>query len=62
MPGAFFGEGLKSSFQYNVECIGNEREILNCASSLSNCTHAQDAGVRCSQGYYSLTNTLKVYS
>ena len=37
----------------NVMCTGNEKVLKNCTASFSgnnSCTHAQDAGVRCSAG------------
>ena len=52
LHGASFGEGAGRIWLDNVECTGNETELSNCIASSSdvNCTHAQDAGVRCSPG------------
>ena len=55
-----FGEGTGRIWLDNVQCTGNERQLRNCVASsneINSCTHAQDAGVRCSQGictYYQL--------
>ena len=52
LRGASFGEGTGRIWLDNVECTGNETELSSCIaiSSDVNCTHAQDAGVRCSPG------------
>ena len=50
---ASFGEGRGRISLSNVQCSGNETELLNCTISsggVNPCTHAQDAGVRCSSG------------
>ncbi len=50
---ASFGEGTGRIWLANVQCTGNERELINCTASSSgvnSCTHAQDAGVRCPPG------------
>lgn len=50
--GASFGEGTGRIWLDNVECTGNETKLAYCTASSSgiNCTHAQDAGVRCIPG------------
>ena len=48
---ATFGAGTGRIWLANVLCTGNERELVNCNSSVVNsCTHSQDAGVRCPPG------------
>ena len=46
---AEFGEGSGIIQIRNVECDGTETDIRDCPfnTDTSNCTHAQDAGVRC---------------
>jgi len=51
-PRAQFGEGTGPIFVENVQCIGNETCLLDCAPNaieirVPNCTHSEDAGVRC---------------
>ncbi len=53
LSGGSFGEGTGRIWLDNVQCTGNERQLMNCTSSSSgvnSCTHAQDAGVRCASG------------
>ena len=53
MKNAAFGEGNGSILLDDVQCTGNESTLLNCThSSVSNCEHREDAGVKC-QGIYS---------
>ena len=50
---AAFGEGTGRIWLDNVQCTGSERELRNCTSNsngINSCTHAQDAGMRCSPG------------
>ena len=51
---AGFGEGYGRIWLSNVTCSGTERILMNCTSSSlrnnTDCTHEQDAGVRCLQG------------
>jgi len=47
---AYFGEGNGSIFLDNVQCSPNNTDILQCHSNpigSHNCTHSNDAGVRC---------------
>ena len=47
---AFFGEGTGPIWLDNVQCIGSEKELLNCSNNgigNHNCGHNQDAGVEC---------------
>ena len=53
VSGAVFGEGTGRVWLDNVECTGSERTLMDCTASSNgdnNCTHAQDAGVRCQPG------------
>ena len=49
---ASFGLGTGSILLSNVACTGSERVLMNCtaSSTVTGCTHAQDAGVRCPSG------------
>ena len=45
---AHFGEGSGSIFLDELACTGSEQRLSDCATDLSHdCTHAEDAGVRC---------------
>ena len=46
-----FGPGVGSVLVDSVVCSGNEVRLLDCSigsMGTTNCTHANDAGVRCS--------------
>ena len=48
-----FGEGTGRIWLNDVQCTGSVRVLMNCTASnngVNNCTHAQDAGVRCPSG------------
>ena len=48
--GAVFGQGIGIVFLDDVECTGQEMNILNCSHAgigINNCFHFEDAGVRC---------------
>ncbi|XP_064373796.1 scavenger receptor cysteine-rich type 1 protein M130-like [Dromaius novaehollandiae] len=50
--GAHFGEGVGPTWNGELQCVGNESLLSSCPRmSLSNqtCTHANDAGVTCTQ-------------
>lgn len=50
---ASFGEGTGRIWLANIQCTGNETSLLDCSvasNGINSCTHARDAGVRCSQG------------
>ncbi|XP_064372458.1 scavenger receptor cysteine-rich domain-containing protein SCART1-like [Dromaius novaehollandiae] len=50
--GAHFGEGVGPTWDGELQCVGNESLLSSCPrKSLSNqtCTHANDAGVTCTQ-------------
>ena len=57
---AGFGEGTGRIWLDRVQCLGNERELMDCTASssgMNTCTHTQDVGVRCPLGmnnYYTL--------
>ena len=45
---AYFGEGSGDIFLDELACTGNEQHLTDCATDHSHdCTHAEDAGVRC---------------
>ena len=47
---AYFGEGNGTIFLDDVQCSPNTASILQCPSNpigTHNCTHSDDAGVRC---------------
>ena len=62
MGGAFFEQGEGPIFLDNVECFGNETEILHCISEdilgSHNCGHSEDSGVICPGG---CGNRLAIY-
>ena len=46
---AYFSQGTGPIQLDNVQCTGNEQTILQCShSTIDNCGHSQDAGIRCS--------------
>ena len=48
----FFGQGFGPIHLDEVQCIGSERSLILCSfTSMENCNHYEDAGVRC-QGIY----------
>ena len=46
---AFFGQGSGSILLDDVACIGTEGKLTNCIydSFTGDCSHGEDAGVRC---------------
>ena len=45
---AYFSQGTGPIQLDNVQCTGNEQTILQCShSTIDNCGHSQDAGIRC---------------
>lgn len=45
---AFFGQGTGPIFLDEVQCVGTEDNLLACPSiRMHDCTHSEDAGVRC---------------
>ena len=56
---AFYGEGHRQIWLENVNCVGTELTIEDCAHSgwgynyyYYYCTHGDDASVKCSSGSY----------
>ena len=49
---ATFGQGTGRIWLDGVQCTVNERVLMNCTTNSTgdSCTHAQDAGVRCTAG------------
>ena len=52
MYGAVFGEGEGDILLDNLLCMGNESSLLECHAGtggigIHNCSHSEDAGVRC---------------
>ena len=45
---AYFSQGTGPIQLDNIQCTGNEQTILQCShSTIDNCGHSQDAGIRC---------------
>ena len=45
---AYFGQGPGEILLDEIICIGNESRLQNCESRSSHdCTHLEDAGIRC---------------
>ena len=53
---AYFGEGSGNIWIDDARCSGGEPTLLECPAGspigMSNCGHAEDAGVRCPRGVY----------
>lgn len=50
LPRAFFGTGIGAIWFDDVQCFGNEANILECRHrglSIHNCRHFEDANVLC---------------
>ncbi len=49
--GARFGEGTGPIIMDDVQCAGTENGLLSCIHNpiTTDCTHSEDAGVRCSK-------------
>ena len=52
IPGSTFGAGTGPIFVDNSDCTGSEPRLLSCTYDpmTGDCTHSQDASVRCSVG------------
>lgn len=45
---AFFGQGKGNVLVDDLICNGTEQRLLNCRfTTIHNCNHSEDAGVRC---------------
>ena len=44
---AYFGQGSGAIFRQYLQCAGTESRLVDCPTSSSSCTHAEDAGVTC---------------
>ena len=40
----------------NVQCIGTETRLVDCASGTISCSHGEDAGVRCQRRLGKISN------
>ena len=50
---AFYGEGSGKIWLDDLNCVGTEKSIRKCSHrgwGIENCSHSEDAGVRCSGG------------
>lgn len=52
LTGGTFGQGTGAIFVDNTACAGSEARLLACNydTDTSDCSHAEDAGIRCSTG------------
>ncbi|KAJ8050812.1 Deleted in malignant brain tumors 1 protein [Holothuria leucospilota] len=54
---SLWGEGDSVILMSNVQCDGSESTLYGCTfNRVHNCTHSQDAGVKCKKGEYYTTN------
>ena len=44
---AHFGRGTGAILRQYLRCAGTESRLVDCPTSSSTCTHAEDAGVTC---------------
>ena len=52
---AFYGQGSGQIWLDDLDCVGTEETIRNCPHrswGSHNCSHGEDAGVKCSAGTY----------
>ena len=50
---AFYGEGSGKIWLNDLNCVATEKSIRTCSHRgwrIGNCTHSEDAGVKCSTG------------
>ena len=51
----FYGQGSGTIWLDNLECVGTERTVGNCSHNgwgNHDCSHSEDAGVRCATGKF----------
>ena len=56
--GAYYGQGSGQIWLNNVNCVGNESTVVNCLHNgwgNNNCSHGEDAGVKCTTAFGKLT-------
>ena len=44
---AHFGQGSGAILRQYLRCAGTESQLVDCPTSSSTCSHAEDAGVTC---------------
>ena len=61
MRGAAYGEGAGTILLDDLNCDGTEQTLLNCSrrTQLNDCTHSEDAGVKCEGKYTFFLVTFK---
>ena len=61
---AYFGQGIIPILLDDVGCSGSEVRLIDCPydSVTSDCSHSEDAGVRCTTGQLILTQILMTHS
>ena len=49
---AYFGQGIIPILLDDVSCSGSETQLISCSydSNTADCSHSDDAGVRCLTG------------
>lgn len=60
-----FGQGTGPIWIDNTDCVGDELRLTSCRfdSDTTDCTHAEDAGLRCSgRCKYSICLAVHVYA
>ena len=61
---AFFGQGTGAIWLDNVVCTGNETRLYDCQNTgigVHNCSHFEDAGVRCLTECKQQSSTTQLY-
>ena len=48
LRGASFGEGTGGQWEASWHCSGSEASLLSCRTTVSSCSHSEDASVKCS--------------
>ena len=44
---AYYGQGIGQIWFDSVNCTGTELNIEDCSQGIKDCTHGEDAGVKC---------------